>query len=44
MVQEGGAEALHETLVQRLLADVPERWMSEIVAEPDRLHQVLVQT
>ena len=43
MVQEGGAEALAQTAVQRLLADVPERRVAEIVAEPDRLDEILVQ-
>ena len=37
------AEALPQTAVERLLADVTERRMAEVVAEADGLDQVLVQ-
>ena len=37
------AEALAQAAVERLLADVPERRVTEVVAEPDRLDQVLVE-
>ena len=43
VVQEPGAEPLGQAAVERLLADVPERRMAEVVAEPDRLDQVLVE-
>ena len=37
------AEALGEAAVERVLADVAERRMAEIVPEPDRLDEVLVE-
>ena len=37
------AEALAQAAVEHVLADVPERRMAEVVAEPDRLGEVLVQ-
>ena len=43
VVEERRAEALAQAAVQRLLADVPERRVAEVVAEPDRLDQVLVE-
>ena len=43
VVPEPALTALAEKLVERLLAGVPERRMAEIVAEPDRLDEVLVQ-
>ena len=43
VVPEAVAAALAEQLVERLLARVPERRVAEIVAEPDRLDEVLVQ-
>ena len=43
VVQKRGAEALAQAAVQRLLADVPERRVTEVVAEADRLDQVLVE-
>ncbi len=42
-VTEAGAEALAQRLIKRLLASVPEGWVAKVVAEPDRLGQVLVQ-
>ena len=43
LCQNRCAEALGQALVERLLADVAERRVPEVVAEPDRLGQVLVQ-
>ena len=43
VVAEVAPEALFQAAVQHLLADVPERRMAEVVAEADRLHQILVQ-
>ena len=43
VVQEVAAEALAQGLVERLLACVPERRVTGVVPEPDRLHEVLVQ-
>ena len=43
VVPEAVRPALAQRLVERLLADVPERRVAEVVAEPDRLGQVLVQ-
>ncbi len=43
VVTKGAVEALAQAAVEHLLADVPERRMPEVVAEPDRLGQVLVQ-
>ena len=40
---EVGAEALFQAGVQHLLADVAEGRMPEVVAQPDRLREVLVQ-
>ena len=37
------AESLLQLRVERLLACVPERRVTEIVAEPDRLDEILVQ-
>ena len=36
-------EALFQAAVEHLLADVPERRVPEVVAEPDRLDEILVQ-
>ena len=38
------AEAGGHAAVQRVLADVPERRMAEVVAEPDRLDEILVES
>ena len=43
VVAEAAVEALAQRLVERLLAGVAERRVPEVVAEPDRLDQVLVQ-
>ena len=43
VVAEVPAEVLVQRLVERLLAGVPERRVTHVVAEPDRLHEVLVQ-
>ena len=43
VVAEAPVEALAQRLVERLLAGVPERRVPEVVAEPDRLDEVLVQ-
>ena len=43
VVAEVPAEALFQAAVQHLLADVPERRVPEVVAQADRLDQVLVQ-
>ena len=43
VVTEFLTEAPFQAAVEHLLADVPERRMAEVVAQPDRLHQVLVQ-
>jgi hypothetical protein len=43
VVQERRPEAVAQTSIERVFADVAERRMAEIVAEPDRLNQVLVQ-
>ena len=43
VVAEAAAEALLEHVIERLLAGVPERRMAHVVAEPDRLGQILVQ-
>src|SRR5919201_621428 len=43
VVPEAAPVALADDLVERLLAGVPERRMAEIVPEPDRLGQILVQ-
>ena len=43
VVAEVAAEALLRAPVEHLLADVPEGRMPEIVAEPDRLDEILVQ-
>ena len=40
---ERQAEPLGQAAVEHVLADVPERRVAEVVAEPDRLDQVLVQ-
>ena len=44
VVPEAPVEALLQHLVERLLACVPERRVAEIVAEPDCLDEILVQT
>ena len=44
VVAEAPAEARAQRAVERRLAGVPEGRMAEVVAEPDRLGQVLVQT
>jgi hypothetical protein len=43
VVAEAAAAALAQQLVERLLAGVPERRVAEVVTEPDRLDEVLVQ-
>ena len=43
VVAEAAAEALAAGAVEHVLADVPERRMPDVVAEPDRLRQVLVE-
>src|SRR5581483_11416678 len=43
VVAEARAAAFAQELVERLLPCVPERRMAEVVAEPDRLREVLVQ-
>ena len=43
VVPEVPAEARFEAFVEHLLAQVPERGMTQVVAEPDRLDEVLVQ-
>ena len=43
VVAEAGPEALAQARVQRRLADVAERRVAEVVAQPDRLGQVLVE-
>ena len=42
-VVEAAAEALAQAAVEHVLADVPERRVAEVVAEADRLGQVLVE-
>ncbi len=44
VVAKAPTEALTQAAVEHLLADVPERRMPEVVAESDRLGQVLVQS
>ena len=43
VVAEAAAAALAHQLVERLLAGVAERRVAEVVAEPDRLDEILVQ-
>ena len=43
VVAEAAAEALAAGAVEHVLADVPERRVPDVVAEPDRLRQVLVE-
>ncbi len=43
VVAEAAAAALAQELVERLLPGVPERRMAEVVAEADRLDEILVQ-
>ena len=43
VVAKPGAEPLAQALVERLLAGVPERRVAHVVAEADRLGQILVQ-
>ena len=43
VVQEGGTEVIAQAAIQRLFADVTEGRVAKIVAEPDRLHQILVE-
>ena len=43
VVAEAAAEALAARTVEDVLADVPERRVAEVVAEPDRLGEVLVE-
>ena len=43
VVAKAGAEALAQAAVQGVLADVAERRVAEVVAEPDGLAQVLVE-
>ena len=42
-VAEAAAEALGQARVEHRLADVPERRVAEVVPEPDRLDEVLVE-
>ena len=43
VVAKAAPEALLQAAVERVLADVAERRVAEVVAEPDRLDQVLVE-
>ena len=43
VVAKPAAEALAQALVEHRLADVPERRVPEVVAEPDGLGEVLVE-
>src|ERR1017187_2926798 len=43
VVAGGRSEALPQAAIKRVLADVTEWWMAEIVTEADRLHQILVE-
>ena len=43
VVQEVGSESVPQAPVESFLADVAERGMTEVVAQPDGLYQVLVQ-
>ena len=43
VVAEAAAEALAPAAVEHVLADVPERRVADVVPEPDRLDQVLVE-
>ena len=43
VVAEAAAEALARAAIEHVLADVAERRVAEVVAEPDRLHEVLVE-
>ena len=43
VVPEVPPGVLVQRLVERLLPGVPERRVTHVVAEPDRLHEVLVQ-
>ena len=43
VVSETAAEALAQRVVERLLARVPERRVAHVVAEPDRLGEILVE-
>ena len=43
VVAELAAEALLQARIERRLADVPERRVAEVVPEPDRLDEVLVE-
>ena len=43
VVPEARAEPVAERLVERLLARVPERRVARVVAEPDRLDEILVE-
>ena len=43
VVAEAAPEALAAGAVEHVLADVPERRVADVVAEPDRLRQVLVE-
>ena len=43
VVAEAAAEPLAQRLVERLLAGVAERRVARVVAEPDRLDEILVQ-
>jgi hypothetical protein len=44
VVTKAHPEVLFQAVVEHLLADVPERRVPEVVAEADRLHQILVQS
>ena len=39
VVAKAGAEALAQAVVEDVLADVPERRVAEVVAQPDRLRR-----
>src|SRR3954468_8153129 len=41
---ESATEALPPGTVEHVLANVPERWVADVVAEPDRLREILVES
>ena len=43
VVPEAPVEPLLQHLVERFLPRVPERRVAEVVTEPDRLNEILVQ-
>ncbi len=44
VVAKARAEALAQAVVEHLLADVPEGRVPEVVAQPDRLREILVES